>query len=91
MCSSPPTQSSFINWYVEQAVQPTSVAVETQGFTIVRSGVESQDIKGEGALVDNEHYAAAADRLGRDRAEFIENLALVVRTSHAKDFGRIGE
>lgn len=71
-------KSSFINWYVEQTVQPTSVAVETQGFTIVRSGLESQDIKGDGALVDNEHFSAAADRLGGDRTRFIENLALVV-------------
>lgn len=39
--------------------------------------------------MDNEHIAQAANALGQDRERFIENLALVVRTSHAKDFGRI--
>lgn len=76
-------------WYCETAVQQTSVAVESKGFTIVRSGDYAHDIKGEGALVENDDFAAAADRLGADRARFVENLTLAVRPSQAKDFGRI--
>jgi hypothetical protein len=82
-------KSSFINWYIEEDVQPTSVAVETQGFTLVRSGTEAQDIRGKGAMIDNEHIRAAATRMGGDGPRFIENLSLVVRTSRAKDFARI--
>lgn len=31
-------KSSFINWYIEETVQRTGVAIETQGFTLVTSG-----------------------------------------------------
>ena len=31
-------KSSFVNWYVEETVQRTGVAIETQGFTLVTSG-----------------------------------------------------
>merc|ERR1712241_987519 len=31
-------KSSFINWYVEEHVQRTGVAIETQGFSFVTSG-----------------------------------------------------
>ncbi|CBY36947.1 unnamed protein product, partial [Oikopleura dioica] len=31
-------KSSFINWYINENIQRTGVAIETQGFTIVTSG-----------------------------------------------------
>lgn len=31
-------KSSFINWYIEETIQRTGVAIETQGFTLVTSG-----------------------------------------------------
>jgi hypothetical protein len=31
-------KSSFINWYIEEHVQRTGVAIETQGFSFVTSG-----------------------------------------------------
>lgn len=31
-------KSSFINWYIEEHVQKTGVAIETQGFTLITSG-----------------------------------------------------
>ena len=82
-------KSSFINFYVEDDVQPTGVAVETKGFTVVRSGVAEQDVTGEGALLDNEHVAAVAARLGADRSSFVDNLALLVRTSTSRDFANV--
>lgn len=78
-------QSSFINYYAEEYVQPVSVAVETRGFTIVRSGREQQELSGEGALLHNEHIKSVADSLGDDRAAFVDNLNLQVRKSTAKD------
>ena len=31
-------KSSFINWYIEEHVQRTGVAIETQGFSFITSG-----------------------------------------------------
>eukprot|EP01137_Pigoraptor_chileana_P035684 Opistho-2@30098 len=39
-------KSSFINWYVEDTVQRTGVAIETQGFTIVESGNKRDTLMG---------------------------------------------
>jgi len=79
-----------MNWYCEAAIQSTGVAVESQGFTIIRSGTDEQDVKGEGALVDNEHIKAVTARLpADDRQRFIDHLSMLVRRSTAKDFPRI--
>jgi predicted GTPase len=37
-------KSSFINWYVEETVQRTGVAIETQGFTLVTSGKKRESL-----------------------------------------------
>lgn len=37
-------KSSFINWYVEEHVQKTGVAIETQGFTFVTSGKKRESL-----------------------------------------------
>ncbi|XP_055862327.1 uncharacterized protein LOC106058288 isoform X1 [Biomphalaria glabrata] len=39
-------KSSFINWYVEEHVQRTGVAIETQGFTVVTSGRKRESLTG---------------------------------------------
>ena len=39
-------KSSFVNWYVEEHVQRTGVAIETQGFTIVTSGKKRESLLG---------------------------------------------
>lgn len=38
-------KSSFINWYVEETVQKTGVAIETQGFTLVTSGKKRESLR----------------------------------------------
>lgn len=43
-------KSSFINWYVEQAVQKTSVAIETTGFTFITSGKTRETFNGPATL-----------------------------------------
>jgi hypothetical protein len=39
-------KSSFVNWYVEETVQRTGVAIETQGFTLVTSGKKRESLTG---------------------------------------------
>ena len=39
-------KSSFINWYIEETVQRTGVAIETQGFTLVTSGKKRESLTG---------------------------------------------
>ena len=67
-------KSSFINWYCEQPVLATGVAVESQGFTLITYGKDTTSIKGEGTIRENQHLRAVADRLGKDRDTFIEYL-----------------
>jgi len=43
-------KSSFINWYVEETVQRTGVAIETQGFTLVTSGKKRESLLGNATL-----------------------------------------
>lgn len=43
-------KSSFINWYVEESVQRTGVAIETQGFTLVTSGKKRESLLGNATL-----------------------------------------
>ena len=43
-------KSSFINWYIEETVQRTGVAIETQGFTLVTSGKRRESFEGEASL-----------------------------------------
>ena len=41
-------KSSFINWYVEEHIQKTGVAIETQGFTFITSGRRRESLTGMG-------------------------------------------
>lgn len=50
-------KSSFINWYVEEHVQKTGVAIETQGFTIVTSGRKRESLTGNATLHLYPHFA----------------------------------
>lgn len=43
-------KSSFTNWYVEETVQKTGVAIETQGFTLVTSGKKRESLTGNATV-----------------------------------------
>ncbi|GCC20717.1 hypothetical protein chiPu_0019284 [Chiloscyllium punctatum] len=43
-------KSSFINWYIEEHIQKTGVATETQGFTFVTSGKKRESLLGNATL-----------------------------------------
>ncbi|XP_060560458.1 uncharacterized protein LOC132720355 isoform X1 [Ruditapes philippinarum] len=49
-------KSSFINWYVEEHVQKTGVAIETQGFTFVTSGRKRESLTGNATLHLYPHF-----------------------------------
>ncbi|ELU15126.1 hypothetical protein CAPTEDRAFT_164867 [Capitella teleta] len=49
-------KSSFINWYVEEHVQRTGVAIETQGFTFVTSGTKRESLTGNATLHLYPHF-----------------------------------
>jgi GTPase SAR1 family protein len=43
-------KSSFINWYIEETIQRTGVAIETQGFTLVTSGKKRETLLGNATV-----------------------------------------
>lgn len=49
-------KSSFINWYVEEHIQRTGVAIETQGFTFVTSGRKRESLTGNATLHLYPHF-----------------------------------
>ncbi|XP_044303897.1 uncharacterized protein LOC123032231 isoform X2 [Varanus komodoensis] len=51
-------KSSFINWYVEEHIQRTGVAIETQGFTFITSGRKRESLTGNATLHLYPHFLA---------------------------------
>ena len=49
-------KSSFINWYVEEHVQKTGVAIETQGFSFITSGRKRESLTGNATLHLYPHF-----------------------------------
>uniref|UniRef100_A0A672QP12 Uncharacterized LOC107599159 n=1 Tax=Sinocyclocheilus grahami TaxID=75366 RepID=A0A672QP12_SINGR len=49
-------KSSFINWYVEEHIQKTGVAIETQGFTFITSGRKRESLTGNATLHLYPHF-----------------------------------
>ncbi|XP_062840806.1 uncharacterized protein si:ch211-11k18.4 [Trichomycterus rosablanca] len=49
-------KSSFVNWYVEEHIQRTGVAIETQGFTFVTSGRKRESLTGNATLHLYPHF-----------------------------------
>ena len=43
-------KSTFINWYIEEHIQKTGVAIETQGFTLVSSGKRRETLSGNATI-----------------------------------------
>ena len=53
-------KSSFINWYIEEHVQRTGVAIETQGFSFVTSGKKRESLTGNATLHLYPHFKPLA-------------------------------
>lgn len=78
-------KSSFINWYIEDDVQRTGVAIETQGFTFVTSGSKKTlaPIKGDSTVMLYPHLEPLKAKFGKP---LVENLQTCVSVSTKRSF-----
>lgn len=77
-------KSSFINWYVENNVQRTGVAIETQGFTFVTSGKKRETLTGRATLHLYPHFKALEKIKG-----VLDYLNTEIVPSNAKKFNLV--
>ncbi|XP_071789488.1 uncharacterized protein [Asterias amurensis] len=77
-------KSSFINWYIEEHVQKTGVAIETQGFTFVTSGRKRESLTGNATLHLYPHFKELAKLEG-----VVEYLTTEISTSKQKRFSLV--
>ncbi|XP_078470005.1 uncharacterized protein LOC144732379 isoform X3 [Lampetra planeri] len=77
-------KSSFINWYVEEHVLRTGVAIETQGFTFVTSGRKRESLTGNATLHLYPHFKALQEIKG-----VTEYLGTEISTSKQKKFSLV--
>ena len=77
-------KSSFINWYVENNVQRTGVAIETQGFTFVTSGKKRETLTGRATLHLYPHFKALEKIKG-----VVDYLNTEIVPSKAKKFNLV--
>jgi len=74
-------KSSFINWYVEEHIQKTGVAIETQGFTFITSGRKRESLTGNATLHLYPHFKPLSQISGA-----VDYLTTEIATSKAKRF-----
>ncbi|XP_076452849.1 uncharacterized protein LOC143288351 [Babylonia areolata] len=77
-------KSSFINWYVEEHVQKTGVAIETQGFTFVTSGRKRESLTGNATLHLYPHFEPLRQIEG-----VLDYLTTEISTSKQKKFSLV--
>jgi len=74
-------KSSFINWYIEEHVQRTGVAIETQGFSFVTSGRRRESLTGNATLHLYPHFKPLQQMPG-----VVDYLQTEISTSKQKKF-----
>ncbi|XP_069797404.1 uncharacterized protein [Narcine bancroftii] len=77
-------KSSFINWYVEEHIQKTGVATETQGFTFITSGKTRESLTGKATIHLYPHFQALKQIKGLE-----EYLSTEISTSKQKKFNLV--
>lgn len=77
-------KSSFINWYVEEHIQRTGVAIETQGFSFVTSGRKRESLTGNATLHLYPHFKPLQEFRGVS-----EYLSTEICTSRQKRFNLV--
>eukprot|EP00117_Sycon_ciliatum_P013676 scpid72947/ scgid14246/ Sarcalumenin len=77
-------KSSFINWYIDEHVQRTGVAIETQGFTFVTSGKKRESLTGNATLHLYPHFKPLQKLDG-----VVEYLSTEISPSRQKRFGLV--
>uniref|UniRef100_A0A672RV16 Uncharacterized LOC107567764 n=1 Tax=Sinocyclocheilus grahami TaxID=75366 RepID=A0A672RV16_SINGR len=77
-------KSSFVNWYVEEHIQRTGVAIETQGFSFVTSGRKRESLTGNATLHLYPHFKPLQEFKGVS-----EYLSTEICTSRQKRFSLV--
>lgn len=77
-------KSSFINWYVEEHIQRTGVAIETQGFNFITSGRKRESLTGNATLHLYPHFKPLQEFKGVS-----EYLSTEICTSRQKRFSLV--
>uniref|UniRef100_A0A4W4F6H9 Dynamin N-terminal domain-containing protein n=1 Tax=Electrophorus electricus TaxID=8005 RepID=A0A4W4F6H9_ELEEL len=77
-------KSSFINWYVEEHIQKTGVAIETQGFTFITSGRKRESLTGNATLHLYPHFRPLLEFKG-----IMDYLSAEISTSKQKKFSLV--
>ncbi|XP_051278921.1 uncharacterized protein si:dkey-98f17.5 [Dicentrarchus labrax] len=77
-------KSSFINWYAEEHIQKTGVAIETQGFTFITSGRKRESLTGNATLHLYPHFRPLLEFKG-----VMDYLSAEISTSKQKKFSLV--
>ena len=77
-------KSSFINWYINEKVQKTGVAIETQGFTFVTNGKKRESLTGRATIHLYPHFKTLEKIPG-----VIEYLSTEISPSKANKFNLV--
>ncbi|KAJ8415293.1 hypothetical protein AAFF_G00422730 [Aldrovandia affinis] len=77
-------KSSFINWYVEEHIQKTGVAIETQGFTFITSGRKRESLTGNATLHLYPHFRPLLEFKG-----VTDYVSAEISTSKQKKFSLV--
>eukprot|EP01047_Picozoa_sp_COSAG01_P020719 COSAG01_NODE_1184_length_11346_cov_58.600249_10_plen_291_part_00 len=75
-------KSSFVNWYIDEDIQKTGVAIETSGFTIVHSGRKKDVWKGD-ASIEYFEWLDGVDAVGE---QVVANIRTEICSSKARQF-----
>ncbi|XP_054719250.1 uncharacterized protein LOC129228592, partial [Uloborus diversus] len=77
-------KSSFINWYIEEHILKTGVAIETQGFTFITSGRKRETLTGNATLHLYPHFKPLCEIKG-----LIDYISTEISTSKQKKFSLV--
>lgn len=77
-------KSTFINWYIEEHILKTGVAIETQGFAFVTSGRKRESLTGNATLHLYPHFKPLAEIKG-----LVDYLTTEISTSKQKKFSLV--
>ena len=75
-------KSSFTNWYIDEHVQKTGVAIETQGFTVVTSGKKRESLTGNATLHLYPHFKTLVEKVPK----VVDYITTEVTTSKSRKF-----
>ncbi|KAG8200230.1 hypothetical protein JTE90_025008 [Oedothorax gibbosus] len=77
-------KSSFINWYIEEHILKTGVAIETQGFAFVTSGKKRETLTGNATLHLYPHFKPLIEI-----KRLIDYISTEISTSKQKKFSLV--